>query len=72
VITTGTIRHLTIEGGAWGIETEDGEQLLPVNLDSGHRIDGLKVQFRFEPVSMLGVGQWGRAVRVHDMRTVDR
>lgn len=67
----GTIRHLTLEGGAWGIEADDGEKLLPVNLDDGHRVDGLRVSFRAEPVSVLGVAQWGQAVRVSDLRTLD-
>ena len=67
----GTIRHLTLEGGAWGIETDDGEKLLPVNLDEGHKVDGLRIRFHAEPVSVLGVAQWGSAVHVSNVRSAD-
>ena len=68
---TGTIRHLSFEGGAWGIETDEGDKLLPVNLEERHRVDGLRVRFHAESVSVLGIVQWGRAVRLSDVRPVD-
>lgn len=67
---TGTVRHLTIEGGAWGIETDDGEKLLPVNLDAEYRVDGLRIRFSAESASVFGAVQWGRTVTVSDVKAL--
>jgi hypothetical protein len=65
---TGTVRHLAFEGGAWGIEADGGEKLLPLNLDERWRVDGRRIRFRASPASVFGVIQWGRAVRLSDVR----
>jgi len=68
---TGTVRHLALEGGAWGIEADDGSKLLPVNLAGEFREDGLRIAFEAEPVSVLGIVQWGRTVRLSGVHRED-
>ncbi len=67
MMESGTIRHLALEGGAWGIETDRGEKLLPINLEARFRVEGLRIRFRAEPASVMGIVQWGRAVRLADV-----
>ncbi|MFX0017469.1 MAG: hypothetical protein ACFFAK_05495 [Promethearchaeota archaeon] len=43
IITSGTIRYLTFEGGFYGIAGDDGVNYDPINLPDNFRIDGLKV-----------------------------
>ena len=40
----GTIRFLDLEGGCWGILTDE-DLYEPVNLDARFRIDGMRVDF---------------------------
>ena len=66
-MTTGTVRHVTLEGGFFGIETEDGENLFPINLPDSFKRDGLKIRFQAEDAAVLTISQWGRPVRVRDV-----
>jgi len=43
----GTVRFLDVEGGCWGIETDD-VMYEPINLPESFKTDGLEVDFEAE------------------------
>jgi hypothetical protein len=71
VATIGTIRKIDLEGGFFGIITDDGEQLFPLNLGMDFRKDGLRVQFEFEHKPMFTAQMWGMKGYVTDITAVD-
>ena len=70
---TGTIRYIDLEGGFYGIETDAGQQLDPVNLRSEFRQDGLRVRFRVRMVKeVMTIHQWGSPVEVLEMEAISQ
>ncbi|WP_076538722.1 hypothetical protein [Shewanella sp. UCD-KL21] len=56
----GTVRYFDLEGGFWGILTDDGQQILPSNLAKEHQKDGLRLSFSAAEVTdMMTIQQWG-------------
>lgn len=64
-LVTGTIRHIDLEGGFYGIQTDDGARLDPVDLPAEFRQDGLRVRARVEELKdRVSFRMWGTLVRV--------
>lgn len=62
---TGTIRHIDLEGGFYGIETDDGAKLDPVNLPPEFQHDGLRIRATVEELKdRISFHMWGRQVRI--------
>jgi hypothetical protein len=62
---TGTVRHVDLEGGFYGIETDDGVKLDPVNLPPDFQQDGVRVRVQVEPLKdRISIHMWGRLVRI--------
>ncbi len=61
----GTITYIDLEGGFYGIVTDDGTNYLPIDLPEEYRIDGLQVQFVADlEEGVAGVQQWGAPVDI--------
>ena len=57
---TGTIRHVDLEGGFYGIETDDGAKLDPVNLPAEFQKDGLRIRAYVESLQdRVSFHMWG-------------
>lgn len=64
-LVTGTIRRIDLEGGFFGIETDDGAKLDPVNLPAEFQRDGLRVRARVEPLKdRVSFRMWGSLVHI--------
>jgi hypothetical protein len=65
VTATGTIAFMRLEGGFFGIITDDGEKYLPINLPEEYQKDGLKVTFegRLRP-DISGIHMWGKYIEL--------
>ncbi|MFX0042981.1 MAG: hypothetical protein ACFE8L_08725 [Candidatus Hodarchaeota archaeon] len=62
---TGTIIYLNIEGGFYGILSDDGEHYDPINLPIEYQIDGLRISFiAKERSDLLSFHMWGRIVEL--------
>ena len=61
---TGTIRHIDLEGGFWGIVADDGKQYDPLNLDAAYRRDGLRVRVEAIPRQRFGTHMWGTYIEI--------
>jgi len=62
---TGTVRYLDVEGGFYGIVTDDGKKLDPVNLPREFQKDGLRIRARVELLQdRISIRMWGTPVRI--------
>jgi hypothetical protein len=61
---TGTVKHLSFEGGFYGIVGDDGMHYDPLNLPQEFRVDGLRVQFTANTANCISIHMWGHIVRL--------
>jgi len=65
---TGTVRYLDLEGGFYGIVTDDGAKLDPVNLPEELQKDGLRIRAWVEELKdRVSFHMWARLVRIRDI-----
>jgi len=65
---TGTIRYQEIEGGFYGIVSDDGQRYYAGTLDEQFRQDGLRVKFVLrERTGVMSMVMWGLIVEVVSM-----
>jgi hypothetical protein len=64
-VVTGTVRHVDVEGGFYGIVTDGGTKLDPVNLPDAFQQDGLRVRARVERITGgVSSHMWGGVVKI--------
>ena len=57
-----------LEGGFFGIRTDEGNEYLPINLDEEYRKSGLRVSFEAVPVDVMTIQMWGTPVEIKDIK----
>lgn len=68
---SGKIVRLELEGGFWGILSEQGERFDPMNLPAEFRREGLSVSGHLVVrEDMAGTHMWGRIVEIKDITRV--
>jgi hypothetical protein len=61
----GTVRHVELEGGFFGIIDEQGNRFDPVNLPQRFEKDGLRVKFRMTKLpDRVSFHMWGTLVKI--------
>ena len=61
----GFIKYIELEGGFFGIMTEDGSKYFPDYLDSDFKVDGLSVRVQATPQEqILGIQMWGTPIEI--------
>ena len=61
----GTVTHIDLEGGFYGIMTEDGGKYFPINLDDAYKEDGLRIQFTMrERTDVMTTTMWGTTIEI--------
>lgn len=61
----GTVRHVELEGGFFGIVDEQGNRFDPVNLPQRFEKDGLRVKFRMTKLpDQISFHMWGALVKI--------
>jgi hypothetical protein len=61
----GTVRHVELEGGFFGIVDEQGNRFDPVNLPERFEKDGLRVKFRMTKLQdRMSFHMWGTLVKI--------
>ncbi|KQC04588.1 MAG: hypothetical protein APR53_09805 [Methanoculleus sp. SDB] len=63
-VVTGTVVHVDIEGGFYGIIGVDGTKYLPLNLDPAFAVDGMRVRFTYVPEDLATIQMWGAPITV--------
>ena len=71
--TTGTVTWVPIEGGFFGIISDDGRNYDPLNLPAGYAQDGMRVAFsaKADP-AMASFHMWGTIISIIDIYPVSR
>jgi hypothetical protein len=69
---TGTVVFVNLEGGFFGIITDDGNKYVPLNLPKEFQKDRLKVKFdaRFRP-DLLGIHMWGTYIEITNIVSME-
>lgn len=72
-MTQGTVRYINLEGGFWGIETDDGQQILPQGLNKEYQQDGLRISFKAKEITdMMTIQQWGVFSQLSDITIIGK
>ena len=62
---TGEIKYIDLEGGFYGIVSDDGEHYDPKNLPDDFKEDGLLVSFKLVVLeNQVSYHMWGEVVRI--------
>jgi hypothetical protein len=64
-MTTGTILHIPIEGGFYGLLADDGTKYDPTNLPEEYKQNGLRVKFQVnQKKGVASIHMWGTIVEI--------
>ena len=67
--TFGSVSYVDLEGGFYGIVTDQGARHNPVNLPVDLRRDGLRISYRYKTLqNVAGIQMWGTSVEVLEIR----
>lgn len=70
---TGTIQYFNLEGGFYGIITNNGKKLLPKNLAKEFLVDGTIITFSGSPVkNTMTFQQWGQLFKVDKVQLIKK
>ncbi len=68
---SGTVKYVKLEGGFYGIISDNGEKLDPVNLKNEFKKDGLRVKFVYSfKKSGANIHQWGKFIEIISIRRI--
>ena len=68
---TATVKYIDLEGGFYGLVTEDGQKLLPTNLSKEYLEEGMVIQFQTKTIDELAtIQQWGTMVELKNVTLV--
>jgi len=69
--TIGVIKFVDIGPGFFGIVTDKGEELLPLNLPEQLKYEGRKVEvLTTDSADSMSMFMWGKAVRIIGFKTI--
>jgi|SRR6056297_525511 len=67
----GTVKYINIEGGFYGIITEDGLKLDPVNLPDEYKQDGMNIRVLVKKTaSQVNFHMWGTVVEIKSIEQI--
>jgi len=67
----GTVKKIDLATGFYGVITESGEEIRPVNFPNQLKHEGKKVSLLIEPANEeFSMFMWGTAVKVRGFKTV--
>ena len=62
---TGTINHIDLEGGFYGLIADGGQKYLPKDLALEFKVDGLRVRYQVKILTgVVTIYMWGTPVEV--------
>jgi inhibitor of cysteine peptidase len=70
-VPAGTVTFIDLEGGFYGIISDDGTKVYPLHMEEQYKVDGLRVAFEYEPVKDIATIQmWGEPVNLTFIETI--
>ena len=71
LVFTGTVRYIPLEGGFFGIVSDDGGRYDPSNLKEEFCKDGLRVRVRAKALKdVVGFHMWGSIIEVVEIEKI--
>jgi hypothetical protein len=68
---TGTMKFMSFEGGFYGIVTDKGQKLLPLNLKAEYRQDGMKLKVTGKiETEVMTIQQWGTPFTIESVEVL--
>lgn len=68
-VITATVKYIDLEGGFYGLVTDDGERYLPTNLAAEFQTDGTVLMFKTIAVNDVAtIQQWGTLVELYEVK----
>lgn len=67
----GTVKYVNIEGGFWGIVSDDGKHYEPLNLAEEFKHEGLHVQNEAVVKDRVGTHMWGTIIEITAINKVE-
>ncbi|MBN2182331.1 MAG: hypothetical protein JW715_10485 [Sedimentisphaerales bacterium] len=68
---TGTVLHIPIEGGFYGLLADDGTKYDPLNLPPDYEKNGLRVKFQISrKTQMASIHMWGTIVQIEKIENL--
>ncbi|MCD6563489.1 MAG: protease complex subunit PrcB family protein, partial [Thermoproteales archaeon] len=70
ISANGTIEYISLEGGFYGIVTDEGEKYLPLNLPEEFKKEGLRVWFKAKPKNVATNQMWGKPIEILEIKLI--
>lgn len=70
ITLTGTLHYYPMEGGFYGLETANGQKVLPMNLKKTDQQDGAEVELRGHFKDLMTIQQWGKPFMVEQVKII--
>lgn len=61
---TGTVQHVSAEGGFYGIVGDDGKSYDPIDMPQAFKVNGLRIRFTARMTDYLSFHMWGYVVEL--------
>lgn len=70
--TKGTVKYIELEGGFYGIITDENESLDPINLGAVFQSDGKRIEFTYKVRSdLVSFHMWGKIVELQSVKEIN-
>ena len=67
----GKSRYITLEGGFWAIESNDGEKYTPINMPEQLKTEGATVRVKAQILrGAVSISMYGEAIRIISFETL--
>lgn len=67
---SGTIKYVSLEGGFWGIVSDDNKNYDPINLPDDFKVDGKRIVFSFiERNDLVSFYMWGTIIELKEIKS---
>jgi len=66
-----TVNYYDFEGGFYGLTSQTGDKLLPMNLAKQYKLQGTVLKVKGEVIKdMMTIQQWGQPFKIYDVELI--
>ena len=69
---TGTVKYFNLEGGFYGIVSDENKGYLPNNLQNEYKVDGLRVKVSGKVLDVMTTQMWGTPISITGISQVEK
>lgn len=67
----GTVKHIDLGTGFWGIIGDDGKKYLPMPMPDQLKFEDHIIECKAEASDAMSINMWGDPIRVVSFKTID-